>query len=83
VLIDCETCVVRGDGCADCVVTALLGPLPVAELGQESVTALAVLAEAGMLPPLRLIPGGAAANRQSLPHDGNPAGRGGPVAADG
>ncbi|MGY1624104.1 hypothetical protein ACI789_18045 [Geodermatophilus sp. SYSU D00965] len=27
-LIDCETCTVRGTGCADCVVTVLLGAPP-------------------------------------------------------
>ena len=27
-LIDCETCTVRGEGCADCVVTVLLGAPP-------------------------------------------------------
>lgn len=58
-LIDCDTCAVRGDGCADCVMTALLGPIPEHRLADEAVSALAVLADAGMLPPLRLIPGGA------------------------
>jgi hypothetical protein len=28
VLIDCDTCTVRGEGCADCVVTVLLGAPP-------------------------------------------------------
>jgi hypothetical protein len=28
VLIDCDTCTVRGQGCADCVVTVLLGAPP-------------------------------------------------------
>jgi hypothetical protein len=27
-LIDCDTCTARGGGCADCVVTALLGAPP-------------------------------------------------------
>jgi hypothetical protein len=27
-LIDCDTCTVRGDGCSDCVVTVLLGAPP-------------------------------------------------------
>ena len=27
-LIDCDTCTVRGTGCADCVVTVLLGAPP-------------------------------------------------------
>jgi hypothetical protein len=28
VLIDCDTCTVRGEGCGDCVVTVLLGAPP-------------------------------------------------------
>ena len=35
-LIDCDTCTARGAGCADCVVTVLLGAPP-AELGTEPV----------------------------------------------
>jgi hypothetical protein len=35
-LIDCDSCTVRGTGCADCVVTVLLGAPP-AELGTEPV----------------------------------------------
>jgi hypothetical protein len=32
-LIDCDTCTVRGTGCADCVVTVLLGAPPGREGG--------------------------------------------------
>jgi len=32
-LIDCDTCTARGAGCADCVVTALLGAPPGRETG--------------------------------------------------
>jgi hypothetical protein len=35
-LIDCDTCTVRGTGCADCVVTVLLGAPP-AERGSGPV----------------------------------------------
>ncbi len=35
-LIDCDTCTVRGTGCADCVVTVLLGA-PAGEPGTEPV----------------------------------------------
>jgi hypothetical protein len=35
-LIDCDTCTVRGTGCADCVVTVLLGAPP-ARAGAEPV----------------------------------------------
>ena len=48
--IDCETCPVRGDACGDCVVTALLGP---PELDEREGAALVVLAEHGLISPLR------------------------------
>ncbi|GAA5151442.1 hypothetical protein GCM10023340_30270 [Nocardioides marinquilinus] len=56
--IDCDTCVVRGLACHDCVVTVLLGPPP--ELAELSIDdderrALDVLAEGGLVPPLRLV----------------------------
>ncbi len=60
-LIDCDTCQVRGAACGDCVVTVLLG-LP-AELGSDFLeldeveqAAVNVLAEGGLIPPLRLVP---------------------------
>lgn len=55
-LIDCDGCAVRGAGCPDCVVTVLLGasPGPV-ELDEVERQALAVLADGGLLPPLRLV----------------------------
>lgn len=56
-LIDCETCVARGPGCPDCVITVLLNrpPVPV-EFDDEEQVALAQLSDAGLLPPLRLVP---------------------------
>ena len=57
-LIDCETCAVRGDACADCVVTVLLGAPPEGvELEPDEARALEVLAGSGLVPPLRLVPG--------------------------
>jgi hypothetical protein len=55
-LIDCDTCQVRGDACADCVVSCLLGgpPEPV-HLDSDEIDALGALAGLGLLPPLRLI----------------------------
>lgn len=54
-LIDCDTCEVRGLACDDCVVTALLGaPAPV-EVDDGEQEALRVLADTGMVPPLRLV----------------------------
>jgi hypothetical protein len=79
-VIDCDSCSARGSGCADCVVTALLGPTTVdvpepslvpaaptaasgssgaagagpVELDDDEQRALAVLAQAGLVAPLRL-----------------------------
>jgi len=54
VLIDCDTCAVRGPGCGDCVVTVLLGmPAPPVHIGADQVAALGVLAGSGLVPPLR------------------------------
>ena len=60
-LIDCDTCAVRGPACGDCVVTVLLGAPPArtgdgVELDGAEQTALAVLAGSGLVPPLRLAP---------------------------
>jgi hypothetical protein len=58
--IDCGRCEMRGTGCQDCVVTALeprnAARFSVAApgyLGEAEVKALGVLADAGMVPPLR------------------------------
>jgi hypothetical protein len=56
VLVDCDTCTVRGDGCADCVVTVLLGMPAVLELDDDERRALDALADSGLVPPLRLRP---------------------------
>lgn len=65
-LIDCDTCAVRGPACEDCVVTVLLGAPPVAsaagpageafDLDPAERAAIAVLAGSGLVPPLRLVP---------------------------
>lgn len=69
-IIDCGTCEVAGAACNDCVVTVLLGPpgaenvpgvVPIAGRGRadvadEHAAAIAVLAESGLIPPLRLVP---------------------------
>jgi hypothetical protein len=72
VIIDCDTCEVRGDACGDCVVTVLLGPpsaLP--ELDEGERRAIDALAGSGLVPPLRLVAGAASAPRRHGP----PAGR--------
>src|ERR1044072_4735762 len=53
--IDCDTCVVRGLACHDCVVTVLLGPPPELTIDDDERRALDVLADAGLVPPLRLV----------------------------
>lgn len=57
-LIDCNECAMQQtSACEDCVVTHLLqdllGPL---EIDPDHAAALEVLAEAGLVPGLRLIP---------------------------
>ncbi len=53
--IDCDTCLVRGLACHDCVVTVLLGPPPELTIDDEELRALDVLAEEGLVPRLRLV----------------------------
>lgn len=53
--IDCDTCVVRGLACHDCVVTVLLGPPPELAFDDEEARALSVLADVGLVPPLRMV----------------------------
>ena len=50
--IDCDTCVVRGLACHDCVVTVLLGPPPELGFDEDEQRALDVLAGSGLVPPL-------------------------------
>lgn len=54
--IDCDSCQARGLACDDCVVTVLLGhPDHGAELDRAERTAIGVLSDAGLVPPLRLV----------------------------
>jgi hypothetical protein len=64
-VIDCDDCAVRGDACGDCVVGVLLGAPP--ELEADEQRAIGVLAAAGLVPPLRLVPGADPATRE-VPH---------------
>ncbi|GLY18643.1 hypothetical protein LWF15_22635 [Kineosporia rhizophila] len=66
-LIDCDSCAVRGPACRDCVVTVLLGAPTVRRTGRDRLpgtgidldgkeqAAIAVLAGSGLVPPLRLV----------------------------
>jgi hypothetical protein len=62
--IDCDTCVVRGDACSDCVVMFLSVPVEesghlreevpsVVEMDAAQARAIARLAAAGLVAPLR------------------------------
>ncbi|MEI7780075.1 MAG: hypothetical protein WCJ42_11700 [Actinomycetes bacterium] len=54
-VVDCDDCQARGPACGDCVVAFLLGPPP-SSLADPERRALEVLAESGLVPPLRLVP---------------------------
>jgi hypothetical protein len=66
-LIDCDACGVRGPGCADCVITALIGAPPVGveltalptgvELDDVERAALDVFAAAGLDPRFLAVTG--------------------------
>ncbi len=57
--VDCDTCVARGSACQDCVISVLLGApgQTVVDLDPVERAALSTLADSGLVPPLRLIPG--------------------------
>lgn len=54
-IIECRSCVVRGPECHECVVSVLLGPPERTTFEPEEQAALKVLADSGMIPPLRLV----------------------------
>jgi hypothetical protein len=53
-VIDCDSCVVRGLACGDCVVSVLLGAPPNVELDASEQRAIDALGRAGIVPRLRL-----------------------------
>ena len=53
-LVDCASCTMRDLACHACVVSVLLGPPQM--LDESSRMAIAVLADSGLVPPLRLVP---------------------------
>jgi hypothetical protein len=55
-IIDCGSCAVAGLACDDCVVSVLLGAPSDGHLPASHVQAIGVLAETGLVPPLRLVP---------------------------
>ncbi len=55
--IDCDTCAVKGPACSGCVMTVLLGSTPEGvEWDETERAALGVLADSGLVPPLRMVP---------------------------
>ncbi|WP_116052023.1 hypothetical protein [Amycolatopsis palatopharyngis] len=55
-IVDCDRCEVRGNACADCVISVLLGAPPEVEWDDEEQRAVDALVEGGVLPRLRLVP---------------------------
>ncbi|WP_084037872.1 hypothetical protein [Demequina sp. NBRC 110053] len=59
-IIDCDTCEVRGKACGDCVVSFLTIPVrqpePV-EMDDDQAAAVDALVRGGLVPPLRLVRG--------------------------
>ncbi|WP_062303822.1 hypothetical protein [Demequina subtropica] len=59
-LIDCDSCEMRGRSCGDCVVSFLTievrpSDRSTVELDEEQAHALDALAAGGLVPPLRLV----------------------------
>lgn len=55
-IIDCDSCVVRGLACGDCVVSVLLGVPPNVEIDALEQRAIDTLGRAGIVPRLRPAP---------------------------
>jgi hypothetical protein len=56
-VIDCDSCTVRGPACGDCLVTAVVeGPPRGAEFTPTELAAIRALVDAGLLPRLRYRP---------------------------
>jgi hypothetical protein len=53
-VINCDRCEARGLACGHCATTAIVGEET--DLGPAELRALTVLANAGMIPPLRYAP---------------------------
>lgn len=62
-LIDCDSCAMRDLACDDCVVTVLLQQADRVDVDDRERRALAVLADSGLVPRLRLVPLGPPGSR--------------------
>ena len=60
--IECGRCEMRGIGCRDCAIAVIESQNVTDCLTQEQLRALRVLADAGLVPPLRLSPASMAAS---------------------
>ena len=68
--VDCSSCIARGPACDDCVISVLLGaPERGVDLDGAEQAALSALADSGLVPPLRLIPGARAGRSVQSPID--------------
>jgi hypothetical protein len=56
ITVDCGRCEGRGDACAECVISVLLGAPPAVEWDDDEQRAVDALIEAGLVPQLRLVP---------------------------
>jgi hypothetical protein len=73
VIIDCDSCAVRGDACGQCLVSVVLGAPPEGiELDDTEQRAVAVLAAGGMVPELRLTVAGPTGSSRSGPSPAPP-----------
>jgi hypothetical protein len=63
VVIGCDRCEVRGDACAECMISVLLGAPPAVEWDEDEQRAVDALVEVGMRPRLLLVPRSPASDR--------------------
>jgi len=76
-IIDCGTCSAGPAACGDCVVTVLLGPpLTLPEIADDHRVAVEVLADSGLVPPLRLVRGARSASEAGADRAARPRPRG-------
>lgn len=54
-IINCESCKMRDLACGDCVVSFILDNPSPAQINRDQAVAMEVLAENGLVPPLRFV----------------------------